>query len=65
MAKMTPIRFFRQVRQEMSKVTWPTRQETTMTTVMVLVMASLFAVFFLLIDQAFSHIIPWILGIGA
>lgn len=46
-----PVRFLREVRAEIGKVTWPSRRETLVTTVMVLIMSSLVAVFFLLVDQ--------------
>ena len=45
------VKFFQQVRSEVSKVVWPTRRETTTTTIMVFIMAALFAVFFFLVDQ--------------
>ncbi len=51
MAKVTPGEFVRQVRQETSKVTWPSRKETAITTGMVFFMVFLAAMFFLLVDQ--------------
>ncbi len=50
MAKANPFQFIQQVRAEISKVVWPTRRETLLTTAMVLVMAVLAAIFFLLVD---------------
>jgi preprotein translocase subunit SecE len=64
MAKTSPAEFIREVRQETSKVTWPTRKETLITTTMVFVMATLAALFFLLVDQIISFGIRQILGIG-
>lgn len=64
MAKTNPAEFVRQVRQETSKVTWPTKKETGVTTIMVFVMAALAAIFFLLIDQIISVAITFVLGIG-
>jgi preprotein translocase subunit SecE len=64
MAKTSPAEFVREVRQETSKVTWPTRKETLITTTMVFVMATLAALFFLLVDQIISFGIRQILGIG-
>jgi preprotein translocase subunit SecE len=64
MAKSNPAQFMRQVRQEVSKVTWPTRKETGVTTVMVFIMVILTAVFFLLADQVISWLIQIVLGIG-
>ncbi|MDB5406874.1 MAG: hypothetical protein JWL84_1786 [Rhodospirillales bacterium] len=62
MAKTNPIEFFRQVRQEVSRVTWPTRKETMVTTAMVFVMVIVAAVFFFLVDEIFSQIVRLILG---
>jgi len=62
MAKTSPAEFVRQVRQEVSKVTWPTRKETMVTTVMVFIMATVMAIFFLGVDQALSYVIKLILG---
>tara|TARA_B100001939_G_scaffold288037_1_gene258781 strand:+ start:275 stop:562 length:288 start_codon:yes stop_codon:yes gene_type:complete len=64
MAKTSPAEFVRQVRQEVSKVTWPTRKETMVTTVMVFIMAAFMALFFLLVDQGLSYIVSLILGLG-
>jgi preprotein translocase subunit SecE len=50
MAKTNPFQFAQQVRAEVSKVVWPSRKETTLTTMMVLVMATLAAIFFSLVD---------------
>lgn len=63
MAKVSPGEFVRQVRQEVSKVTWPTRKERNLTFVMVLIMVFLMAMFFLLTDQVLSWIIQWVLGL--
>jgi preprotein translocase subunit SecE len=51
MAKSSPVEFFKEVRQEVNKVTWPSRRETTITTIMVFVFAAAAGVFFLLADQ--------------
>jgi preprotein translocase subunit SecE len=64
MAKTNPAVFLRQVRQEVAKVTWPSRKETGVTTVMVFVMVTLAAVFFLLVDKVISLGIQGVLGIG-
>ncbi len=50
MATTNPLQFIAQVRAEVSKVTWPTRREVILTTVMVFIMATLAAIFFSLID---------------
>lgn len=62
MAKTSPAEFVRQVRQEVSKVTWPTRKETWVTTIMVFIMAAVMAFFFLGVDQVLSYVISLILG---
>ena len=50
MARTNPLQFIQQVRAETAKVVWPTRRETGLTTVMVMVMAGIFAIFFFLVD---------------
>ena len=51
MAKTNPVEFIQEVREEASKITWPTRKETMITTVMVMIMVALAAVFFLAADM--------------
>jgi preprotein translocase subunit SecE len=65
MATINPGQFIREVRQEVSKVTWPTRKETTVTTIMVFIMVALAAVFFLLVDWGLSHLVKLVLGLGS
>jgi len=62
--KTSPIEFFRQVRQEANKVTWPTRKETLVTGAMVFVMVALTGTFFLVVDQILSLAIRLLLGVG-
>jgi preprotein translocase subunit SecE len=64
MAKTSPIEFFQQVRQEVSRVTWPSRKETMITTAMVFVMVFIAAVFFFVVDQMFSSGVRLIFGLG-
>jgi preprotein translocase subunit SecE len=64
MAKFNPFQFINEVRQETAKVTWPSRKETVITTIMVLIMVSLASIFFLLADWVFGWIVPVILGLG-
>jgi preprotein translocase subunit SecE len=47
MAKTNPLEFVQQVRSEVAKVTWPTLNETIVTTVMVMIMVAFAAMFFL------------------
>ena len=65
MARISPALFFRQVRQETAKVTWPSRKETVVSTAMVFVMVVLASVFFLLVDQFFAWSVKMIFGLGA
>jgi len=62
MAKTNPFQFIQQVRTEVAKVTWPSRRETAVTTLMVLVMAVLAALFFLAADQILAWGLELILG---
>jgi len=64
MAKTNPLQFVQQVRQEGEKVTWPTRRETLITTVMVMIMAAFAAVFFLGVDAVLSRIVNAVLLYG-
>jgi preprotein translocase subunit SecE len=65
MARTSPAEFLRQVRQEVSRVTWPTRKELTQTTAMVFLMALTVAMFFFLVDEALSVLVRLVLGVGA
>ncbi len=64
MAMTNPLQFISQVRAEVAKVVWPTRRETTITTIMVFIMAFFAAVFFFLIDQIIQLGLNGILSIG-
>ena len=61
MAKVSPFKFLQEVRQETNKVTWPSRRETWITTVMVMIMVLVAGVFFLIVDEAFSRAIEFLL----
>ena len=60
-----PFAFLQQVRAEATKVVWPTRRETAVSTAMVVVMAFLAAIFFLTADQVISRAVTFVLGIGS
>lgn len=62
MAKTNVVQFFRGVRQEAAKVTWPTRKETMISTGMVLVMVVLAAIFFLVVDEIIASGVRFLLG---
>ncbi len=64
MAKTTPGEFVRQVRAESSKVVWPTRQETITTTIMVMIMMTILALFFLGVDSVFSWVVQSLLSLA-
>jgi preprotein translocase subunit SecE len=60
--RTTPAQFFRQVRLEVSKVTWPTRKETMITTAMVFVMVVLASLFFLAVDWVLGTLVNLLFG---
>ena len=60
---VSPFKFLQEVRSETAKVTWPTRRETTITTIMVFVMVAIASVFFLLADQVMRIAVSFILGV--
>ena len=64
MAKISPFKFLQEVRTEADKVTWPTRRETMITTIMVFVMVAVASIFFLVADQVIRIVITFILGIA-
>ena len=61
---MKPIRYLQEIKYEITKVTWPTRRETTVTSLMVLIFVFVAAIFFLISDRILSWIVALILGIG-
>jgi preprotein translocase subunit SecE len=61
-AKVSPGEFMRQVRVETSRVHWPTRKETVATTIMVLIMTLILAVFFFGVDAFFSSAVKFLLS---
>jgi len=65
LAMASPFKFFQEVREETNKVTWPTRRETIITTVMVFIMAAAAAIFFLVADQLIRFVVTLVLGVGA
>jgi len=65
MASITPLEFLRQVRQEVGRVTWPSRKETGVTTAMVFAMVVAAALFFFFVDQLLAYGVRLVLGLGA
>ncbi|MEQ8748083.1 preprotein translocase subunit SecE [Pyruvatibacter sp.] len=62
--KTGPLQFAQQVRAETSKVTWPTRRETAITTVMVFIMVALASIFFFLADMILSWGVQLLLSVS-
>jgi preprotein translocase subunit SecE len=63
MAGVNPLKFLQEVRQEVGKVTWPSRNETMISTVMVLVFVALASIFFLAADQIIAWLVQLMLSI--
>ena len=57
MTKTSPIQFFRQVKQEVKKVTWPTKKEVTQATIMVIIIVAIAATFFFGVDMFFGAVV--------
>lgn len=64
MAKTNPFTFLQQVRSETAKVTWPTRRETIISTIMVFVMVAFAAAFFFVADQVLGYAVGLIMNAG-
>lgn len=66
MAKVSSVQFFKQVRQEVSKVTWATRKEVIVTSIMVFILGFIAAMFFFAVDSSISYMLMRIFkGLGA
>ncbi len=61
--KTGPREYIRQVRDEVKKVTWPTRKETTASTIAVFIMVTFAAIFLFLADQVMAFLVQAILNI--
>jgi preprotein translocase subunit SecE len=64
MAKVGLFKFLQEVRSETDKVTWPSRRETAITTVMVFIMVAVASIFFLVADQIIRFAVTALLRIG-
>ncbi len=62
--KISPAQFIQEVRQEASKVTWPTRKETGISTGMVFLFVILAAIFFMIVDQILQFGVKLVFGLG-
>jgi preprotein translocase subunit SecE len=63
MAGANPLKFLQEVRQEAGKITWPSRNETLISTIMVLIMVTLASLFFLAADQVISWLVQVVINI--
>jgi len=59
-----PFEYLQQVRAEASKVTWPSRRETIVTTIMVIIMVFLASIFFVVVDWTIKQVLTFVLGLG-
>ena len=64
-SKSNPLTFLQQVRSETLKVTWPSRRETMISTIMVLVMVVFAALFFFAADQLIGWVLSFVLNVGS
>ena len=64
MAKTGPVEFFKQVKSEAKKVTWPTRQETIVSTIFVFIMVAIASIFLYFADQIIAFLVQMIMNIG-
>ena len=62
MARTSPGLFVRQVRQEISKVTWPSRRETTISVILVFIFSAIIGIYFPIIDRILTFGISQIFG---
>jgi len=65
MSDSGPLQYLREVKQEAKKVTWPTRKETTTSTIAVFIMVVIAAIFLFFADQVLAFTVSLILGLGS
>jgi preprotein translocase subunit SecE len=63
-SKTNPFTFLQEVRSETAKVTWPSRRETMISTIMVLIMVTFASVFFFAADTLIGFLMNLIQGGG-
>ena len=63
MANTSPAKFVRQVRAEISRITWATRRDTMTSTITVLIMVVIASLFFFAADSLISLVIQWLFGV--
>ncbi len=59
-----PLKFFQEVKQETFRITWPSKKETMMGAIMVFALASIAAIFFLILDQILRFLLNLVLTIN-
>lgn len=64
MAKINPIQFLRQVKQEVRKISWAPKNEVSRTLVMVIVLVAIASTFFFFVDQLLGWVVQFVLGLG-
>ena len=64
MLMSNPLKFLQEVKQETFRITWPSKKETMMGAVMVFALASIAAIFFLILDQLLRFLLNLILTIN-
>ncbi len=64
MAKTSPVEFVKQVQTETKKVVWPSRRETVMTAVMVIIMTTVLGIFFIGVDSFFDIVVRFLLSLA-
>ena len=63
--RTSPMQFINQVRAEARKITWPSRKETWITSVMVFIMVLIASIFFWIVDTGLGFLFRWIIGLGS
>ena len=63
--KVSPLHIFRQFRQQVKKVTWPTKKEVSQVSMMVIVIVAIAALFFFCVDVVLAWVVKLVLGLGA
>jgi preprotein translocase subunit SecE len=61
---ISPVQFVQQVKREVAKVTWPTRKEVMVSTIMVFILVMIAAAFFLVVDNVLIRIVTFLLQLG-
>jgi preprotein translocase subunit SecE len=56
-----PVEFMQEVRDEARKVSWPTRKELVVSTIMVFIMVVVASIFFLGVDAVLKYVVDGVL----